>query len=256
MFRRLLVLGTVATIALGACSSGAPAAPALTDPKEILTKSVLTLKDVKSFHLHADVEGSVKLDMSGSGNPAAIDLKGTTADGDMDMTNKKFHMGLSAPALLGLTADIFVVGDTTYTKVSLLGDKYQKTVSTSSGDPAAVAGDPQKAIDEINKFLNTPGVAPTKQADEKCGDKDCYHVSMNLTSDQLGGVTSGLGSGAPTGTGTLDVWTQKGDLRPAKVAIGATMGDQGNVKVTLTLSNYDAAVTVNAPADSDVAPST
>jgi hypothetical protein len=77
---------------------------------------------------------------------------------------------------------------------------------------------------------------------------------MNLTSDQLGGVTGGLGSGAPTGTGKIDVWTQKDNLRPAKVNITADAGDQGTVAVTLTLSNYDAAVTINPPADSEIAP--
>jgi hypothetical protein len=255
MFRRLVYLGAAAAVAFAACSSGTPAAPALTDPKDILTKSVLTLKDVKSLHLQADVSGSVKLDLSGSGSPASIDLKGTTASGDLDIANKKAHVNLSAPALLNVTADIIVIGKDTYTKVSLLGPQYTKTTSTDSGDPTAVAGDPQKAIDEINKFLNTPGVAPTKQADEKCGDKDCYHVTMNLTSEQLGGAIGGLGSGAPTGTGTVDVWSQKSDLRPAKVAITANMADQGTVTVTLTLSNYDAAVTINPPADSDIAPS-
>ena len=193
MFRRLLFLATAATVAFSACSSGTPAAPALTDPKEILTKSVLTLKDVKSMHLHADVSGVVKLDLTGTGKPADLDLKGTNADGDVDIVNKKVHLTLSAPALLNVTADIIVIGNDTYTKVSLLGPKYTKTTSTGS-DASSAASDPQKIIDQINSFLNTPGVAPTKQADEKCGDKDCYHVSMNLTSEQLAGITSGLAS--------------------------------------------------------------
>jgi hypothetical protein len=254
MFRRLAYLGAAAAVAFAACTSGTPAAPPLTDPKDILTKSAQTLKDIKSMHLQADVTGAIKLDLSGSGSPASIDLKGTTASGDIDIANKKAHVTLSAPALLTVTADIIVIGNDTYTKVSLLGPQYTKSTSTDSGDPAAVAADPQKAIDEINKFLNTPGVAPTKLADEKCGDKDCYHVSMNLTSEQLGGVTDGLGSGAPTGTGKLDIWTQKDNLRPAKIGITAEAGDQGTVSVTLTLSNYDAPVTISAPADSDIAP--
>ena len=254
MFRRLLFLATAATLAFSACSTAAPAAPALTDPKDILTKSVATLKDVKSFHLHAEVSGTVKLDLSGSGNPAALDLKGTTADGDIDIANKKIHASFAAPALLGVTGEIIVIDKTTYTKVSLLGPNFSKTTSAAGSDPASAATDPQKAIDELNKFLNQPGVAPTKLADEKCGDKDCYHVSLNLTSEQLSGVTGGLSSGAPNGTGTVDVWVQKSDLRPAKLIINATSGDTGTVAVTMTLSNYDGPVTVTAPADADVQP--
>jgi len=254
MFRRLLYLTAAATVAFAACSSGTPAAPALTDPKDILTKSVLTLKDVKSVHLHADVSGTIKLDLTGSGTATPLDLKGTSGDGDLDIANKKVHINFSAPALLGVTADIIVIGNDTYTKVSLLGDKYTKTTSTDTGSPASAASDPQKTIDQINQFLNTPGVAPTKLADVKCGDKDCYDVSMNLTSDQLSGVTGGLGSGAPTGNGTVEVQVQKDNLHPAKVTITAQAGDAGTITVALGLSNYDAPVTISAPADSDVAP--
>jgi hypothetical protein len=254
MFRRLLFVATAATVAFAGCTS-TPAAPALTDPKDILTKSVLTLKDIKSMHFHADVSGTVKLDLTGTGNAGALDLKGTTADGDIDISNKKLHISFGAPALLGVAGDVIVIGDTTYAKVTpFLGTKYMKSTSTSSTDPITSATDPLKTIDEINKFLDTPGVAPTKQADEKCGDKDCYRVSMNLTSEQLSGVTSGLSSAAPTGTGKIDVWVQKNDLRPAKISVDATAGDQGTVNLTMTISNYDAAVTVNPPADADIAP--
>jgi len=252
MFRRLLLVATVATLALGACST-APAAPALTDPREILTKSVLALKDVKTLHLKADVGGEIKLDLTNSGNPAALNLQGTTAEGDVDIAGKKLRVSFAAPALLGLTGDIIVIDQTSYMKISLLGPKYTKSTSADTGNPAAAAGDPQKLIDDLNKFLNTPGIAPTKQADEKCGDKDCYRVSLALTADQLNGVTGGaLGSAAPTGNGTVDVWVQKNDLRPAKFAIASTGGDQGSFTVTITLSAYDAAVTVNAPPDSEV----
>ncbi len=254
MFRRLHFLATAATVAFSACSTAASTAPALTDPKDILAKTVVTLKDVKTFHMHADVSGSVKLDLSGSGNPGALDLKGTNADGDMDIANKKFHLSFGAPSLLGVTGDLIVIDKTTYTKISLLGPKYTKSESTAGADPVSAATDPQKMIDELNKFLNQPGVAPTKLADEKCGDKDCYHVSMNLTSEQLSGVTSGLGSGAPTGSGTVDVWVQKTDNRPAKFTVNANAGDTGTIAVTLTISGYDAPVTVTAPADTDVAP--
>jgi hypothetical protein len=253
MFRRLLYLTAAAAVALAACTSAPAAAPALTDPKDILTKSALTLKDLKTAHLHADVTGTVKLDITNSGNAVPLDLKGTNGDGDLDVTNKKVHIGFSAPALLGVAADVIVIGNDTYTKVNLLGPKYTKSTSTDTTNPASAAQDPQKAIDQINQFLNQPGVAPTKNADVKCGDKDCYDVSMTLTSDQLKGVTGSLASSAPTGNGTVDVWVQKDTLRPTKVTITADAGDAGTITVALTISNYDAPVTINAPADADVA---
>ena len=128
-----------------------------------------------------------------------------------------------------MTGDIIVIGNDTYTKVSLLGDKYTKSTSTDSDSEPAAATDPQKIIDELSKFLNTPGVAPTKQADEKCGDKDCYHVSMNLTADQLTASRAALGSAAPNGTGTVDVVGPEERPAPAKVTVAANAGDQGTV---------------------------
>jgi hypothetical protein len=251
MFRRLSFMIAAAALVLSACSSAASTAPALTDPKDILTKTVAALKDVKTMHLRADVTGSVKFDPTGSGSAGAIDLKGTTLEGDIDLGNKKLHLAFAAPGLMGVTGDLILIDQVSYVKVSLLGPKYSKSTSTDTSSPT----DPQNLVNSVNEFLSKPGVAPTKLADEKCGDQDCYHVSLNLTSDQLGSVIpSGLESAAPTGSGTVDVWVRKNDLRPSKVNINATGGDMGTVAVALVFSAYDAAVTVNPPADADIEP--
>jgi hypothetical protein len=254
MLRRLTFLVAAAAIVVGACTA-APAAPAISDPKEILTKSVLSIKDVKSFHFKAEVSGQVKLDLSGTGSAGgALDLQGTTAEGDIDIANKKAKLSFGAPALFGVTGDLIQIGDDSYTKVSLLGDKYQKSTS-ESGDPGDVASDPQKLIAELNEFLNKPGIAPTKLADEKCGDKDCYHVALNLTSEQLGdSLPGGLASGAPDGSGTMDLWVAKDNLRPAKLGLKISAGDMGTVNVTVTFSGYDAPVTIEAPSADQIAP--
>lgn len=254
MLRRLAFLVAGAAIVVGACTA-TPAAPAISDPKEILTKSVLSIKDVKSFHFKAEVSGQLKLDLTGQGAAGgALDLQGTTAEGDVDIVNKKAKLSFGAPALFGVTGELIQIANDTYTKVSLLGDKFQKTTS-EAGDPGDVAADPQKAIQELNDFLNKPGIAPTKLADEKCGDKDCYHVSLNLTAEQLGdSIPGGLGSEAPEGSGSLDLWVQKDDLRPAKMTVKILAGDMGTVDVTVTFTSYDAAVTIDAPPADQIAP--
>lgn len=223
--RRPLFLVAAATVAIAACSSGTPAAPALTDAREILTRSIGTFKEVKSLHLHADVGGQVKIDLSGKGNGGPVDLKGSTADGDIDIANEKAHSSFGVPLLLGVTGDLIVIGQTTYMKISLFGTKYEKSEAKPGPAASTPAMDVLKAIDEVGKFLDQPGVSPTRQADEKCGDRDCYRVSLNLTSAQLGNVTSALGSAAPSGTGTVDVWVQKSDLHPVKMTITAEGGD-------------------------------
>ena len=252
MFRRLSFLIAAAALALGACSSGTPAASPLTDPKAILTQSVEALSKVKSFHIAATVTGTLTIDLMGTGSPTPLELKGTTLEGDIDLANKKLHISFAAPALLGVTGDIIVIDKTSYVRVSLLGNKYTKSTSTDTTAPT----DPSNIVDEVNKFLDQPGVNPVKLPDEKCGDLDCYHVQVKITSDQLGGVLpSGLESAAPSGDGTIDVLIHKNDLLPSKLTVAATAGDMGTIAVDVVFSNYNGTVTVNPPADSDIEPS-
>ncbi len=254
MVRRLLALVAVTMLVLGACTSAASTAPALTDPKDILSQSVASLKDVKSFHLQADITGQLKLDLTGSGSAGTIDLKGTTISGDVDIANKKAHLTFSAPGLFGASGDLIVIGDTSYVKISLLGDKYTKTVSDNKADPSASsATDPQTIINEVKKALDGLTTAPVKLADEKCGDQDCYHIQLTLNASDVSGA---VGSAAPsglTGSGTVDVWVQKNNLHPAKITAVINAGDTGTINVTVTLSGYDQPVTITAPPDDQVA---
>ena len=123
MIRRLAV--TVAALALGlAACGGTSSAPTLTDPVDILQHSIAATQTLHSFHVHGALSGTINADLTGSGSTAPLDLAGTTADADVDVVNKAVHLDASIPALLGATADIIVIGNDTYTKVSLLGPKY------------------------------------------------------------------------------------------------------------------------------------
>ena len=68
--RLTLAASVIAVVA--ACSGSAPAAPALTDPVDILAQSVQTLQDVKSFHADVAVSGSVNVDVMGTGSTAGV----------------------------------------------------------------------------------------------------------------------------------------------------------------------------------------
>lgn len=92
---------------------------------------------------------------------------------------------------------------------------------------------------------------PTKGADEKCGDADCYHVTLKLTAADIKALS-------PTTTATdgdfsLDVWTRKNDLRPAKLAITVTSTQTGTIGLTMDFK-YDVTVTVDAPPADQIAP--
>ncbi len=70
--------------------------------------------------------------------------------------------------------------------------------------PSAVAA----ALDQFKAELD-PLLAPTKLADEKIGDQDCYHVQIKVNSSdipQASGVLNG-----PTWLVMVYVWTRKSD---------------------------------------------
>src|SRR5512135_751157 len=119
----LVALLTLVVLALAACGGGAAASP-ISDPKEILGKSVEAAQAAKTVHVKLDVAGKLPIgDLSGllgslsgipgassaplpsaaagaSASPAGIDLSGTTAEGELDLANTAAHIGFSAPSLL------------------------------------------------------------------------------------------------------------------------------------------------------------
>ena len=137
MPRRLLLGLALAATVLAAC--GGSAGPVLTDPKEILTKAVEVAAATKTVHLQAELAGTFKMDLTGTGEGSALDLKGTSLSGDIDIANKKFKAALAVPALLGLTAD-FVVIDLSHPAV-LGADDEALLARVILGAPAAAVAD-------------------------------------------------------------------------------------------------------------------
>ena len=74
-------------------------------------------------------------------------------------------------------------------------------------------------------------------------------MQLTLTGEELGSVGGVLpgASGAPEGSGTMDLWVQKDDMRPAKMTLTLDLEEMGTIDVTVAFSNYDAAVTIEAP---------
>lgn len=250
----LLALVAMLSLVLAACGSP-PAAPALTDPKEIVTKGVTSLTDVKSFEFTSTFSGTVAVAQLGS-----FDLSTIRMAGAVDVANRNARFSLDAPSLLGTKVDALVVGGTAFYKLSgmlapFLGggssEKYTAVaVPTASGNPIAVATDIVKLVAELQRGLALLPSPLTKSADEKCGDADCYHVSTSLSAAQL----QGLGADAQVdGDVKVDVWTRKADYRPAKFAFALSSAQLGSFGVTIEI-RYDVGVSVAAPPADQIAP--
>jgi hypothetical protein len=267
MTRTLGSLVALCAILLAACSGGPGASPALTDPKVILTDSTASLQGLKSLHFKVAVAGSINagdlaLGQSGgaTSSPAPstsatmLDLTGTTVEGDVDVAGGNGQVAVSVPAFLSFSANVISVGGVTYAKTSMGDSKYAKIDlgSLTSGlpipslpalgspDPSAAAGLTAAIQAELAKLP-----APTQLADETVNGQDCYHVQEVVPSSAIAG-SSGVLNGA-SGTLTVDLWSQKSDLRPSRLVIVIDAGTSGKLTLTVDLTKYDAAVTISAP---------
>lgn len=238
--RALITPALLIVVAIVAAACGGGSGPSLTDPKEILTKAVTAMQAAKSVHLEVSVDGTLSADLTGTGQGGDMSLTGTTLTADLDLANSNAHVAAAVPAFLGLTADIIIVGSDTYTKVSLAGDKYQKS-ATSTTDPT----DPAVALREVTTFLDNPAVKPVKKDDASCGSKSCYQIEISLSAADLATLMSGDSIGDATIVATILV--EKDTLYPVSATLnlkGATVGD---VTLTLALKDWDKSVTVSAP---------
>jgi len=234
----LLSLILLASVALGACGNNAK--PSISDPKEIITKAFEAIQKAKTVHIDATVDGTLNPVLLGLGQAGDIALAGTTLGIDADLANKNLKLTASVPALLGMTADIIVIGPDTYTKVSLSGDKYVKS-STGATSPT----DPAIAIAELKTFLDRPEVKATKKDDASCGSKSCYTIQVDLDAAALKALVPGTDLG--DATVSLAILVEKDTLYPASFTVTAKGSTIGDLTIKLNLSNWDKAVDVTAP---------
>jgi hypothetical protein len=246
-----MALLTGVAIALAACGN-TPSLPALTDPNEIITAALHATEGAKSVHIDATVDGSISADLTGTGSAGTeLPLTGTTAAADVDMAGGKAHATFAIPAFLNLNGELIQIGETSYVKTSLTGPQFeaQQAADTLPVDPTDASG----IFDDVGDFLTADGVDPVKGDDVDCGGKQCYTVSIELTSDELAalGADQAAAAGLPLDLGSaslaLTVRVEKDTYRLAGVRTVVSLGEQGSLTLDLTLSRWDQPMDISAP---------
>ena len=252
------ILALVATLAfaLAACQGGSTA-PALTDPKEIVTAALTATEGAKSVHLDLTLDGTLSVALPiGGGAATPINLTGMTANADVDFAKSALKATFAVPAMLGLAGEVIAVDGTSYVKTTLTGPLYQESAGSAGPvDPAAASG----LVDNLGDLLFKEGVELVKGDDVACGSEQCYTVSANLTAEDLGTAAGGnLGSLPVDLTGAslaLTLQVEK-DLphHLAGVEAVVTMKDGTKITMNVTASKWDEAVTITAPPADQVKP--
>jgi lipoprotein LprG len=265
----LALLAVTAIVFAGACggNSGTPTPPPITDPSEVITKSVAVVPAIKSLHLKLEVSGKVNPGALTGGSSGGLglngnfDLAGTTVEGDVDVVKLATDLKFAVPGVLGLTGQVIVVDGNLYYKTSLTGDKFTQsklsdTVPVSIPSPGALASaDITGGIASLRKSLDDAGAKATLLPDDKINGKDAYHVSISVPVDKINAMLAQSGStmaGLKLDSASVDYWAYKDSLLPAKISIVGSAGTLGNLSLSLTLTDYGKSVTVTAPAASDI----
>jgi hypothetical protein len=221
-------------------SSGTPTPPPISDPMEIITRSLDEVQKSTSLHVRVTVDGS--LDMSGLGEITGglsgnIKLSGTYLEGDVDVANQALDFEFGVPALLALSGRIIVVDGYSYTQISLQGEKYTKSEAGENlhvdlpSPGASASGEIAAAVEEIKKQLDDAGLEATLEDDAKVDGKDCYHISIKIPADN---------------------YVYKDNLRPAKLTASGRADITGQASLEVVLTKYDQKVDIKAPDPSQI----
>jgi hypothetical protein len=257
-------------VALAACGSSTPSGASvgtLTDPKVILAKSLTALNDAQTFHLTGTLSGTLEADLTNSGTNSAIDLKGTALTADADVPNQRASLSISVPALFALKVDYLQIGPDTYSRNSLSGPDWTHTsqaggapsplptprrIGSSSPSPAAgPSGSPEGSLDLVGQITagldNLPN-PPTLGPAATCGTKSCYTIEISVPLN--GSDATGLGLPLPSGAAasvTVTLSVEQDTLLPVHAVAVINAGTNGTFNLALSLSNFNAPVSISAP---------
>jgi len=279
---------SVATVAI---PTVAPATPTPPDPDELFARGIAEGPAWKSFHLKIALGGTIKASfLQATGDPAFkkltsdVSLDGIAIEGDVDAVNLAFHMPINVPAMpaIGVAAtsgDLIIKDSMLYLKLPTLGTKYRKvklgTISGELGVPVAIptAGGSSLVgmadmVASLRQQLETNGVTPQLAGIDQIGGRPAYHINLTLPLAKLNSDLAAAEAAAKSDrtvtigpsllttqidTATAGVWIYTDNYELAQVQIAVASSTVGSLNFTMTLSNFDQPVTINAPAASDVA---
>jgi len=242
--RALLRIGIVVAIAAVVLAAGAvngvgplaratPAAE-ITDPAEMLARSMQSVINASSVHVEAAVTGQVPGELVGRSDPA-VTLDGTIASIDLRPQDARTHVVFGSPNL-GVALEAITSWDTMAYRFD--GGSWSKGSLASVVAGTGIDANPLTLVDRMRKWLAAPGAPVPTAATEPCDAPSglCRRVVVTLgreAGDVLLAAFPDKGS-LDIGATTTDVtlMTDAATLRPAHLTIATRNGD-GSVTVTL-----------------------
>lgn len=245
-----LAAALAGVLALVGC--GAPPAPELTDPVEIVQAALASTETATSVHAEVTVTGSLNLSIIPGAPGAPVELTGTTASADLDLANGAARATFGVPTLFDLAGELIAVDGKAYVKTTATGPTYTLTDLGASG-PTDLT-DVRGLLDGVGDLLLDDRITLTKGGDVSCGGP-CYAVSTSLAPADvvalLGGeiaVPAGLPIDLDGAAIDIEVRVEKALPRHlGGLTFIVTLPGGDPLTLDVTFSKWDAGVTVVAP---------
>jgi lipoprotein LprG len=215
------------TLSAAACSHKGSSSTSLPSAATVLQQAETAMTNVATVHVTIAVDGSLP----------GLPLK--KADGDLKADGEA--KGSATINEFGVNAEVeFIITNQTFYLKGVTGGYTPMPLSTASSifDPSAIL-DPNRGVVKLLKTAQNPKV----EGVDSVNGHDAYRVSLTPDPGAITALVPGSGAGT-TGTIWIDTSTHRVSKGVFKVP---GSGSNKGATVTITLTNYDAPVTVNAP---------
>jgi hypothetical protein len=221
----------------------------VTDPAEMLARSLQATFDASSVHVDGALEGRLPGALL-QRDEAVVDLAGTSLSADVRPRDARTRVRVSAPAL-DLDLDSVTVLTTAWYRSA--GGPWRQAPVGDAASGTGVDLNPLTLVDRVRSYLATTTRKPTTN-DAACGSASgrCHVVRLDAGTDPAG-VLTGLLPGAsatsmPAISTVVTLTTDALTLRPFLLMVDAASAD-GSIRLRLGLafSAWDRPVVIEEP---------
>lgn len=250
----LLAVLAIASLAGSAVGVGplapTPSPETVTDPKEMIARSLQAVLDADAVHIDATVDGSIPGAVVGRGEDR-VTLDGTTASFDIRPKDAKTRTRVDSPAL-GIGLDAVTAWDGAWHRSSSTEPWHEESLGAISAG-AGVDINPLTFVDRLRAFLARDDLV-ANVTDVACAGASgrCHHVVLDAGTDPaaiLGAMLPGNGGATlPPARTTLTLDTDTGSLRPAHLELDiASANGTVDLHLVVDASDWDGDIRIEEP---------
>jgi hypothetical protein len=228
--------------------AGAVPPDQVTDPGEMIARSLQATLDAASVHVDGTLEGTLPGALL-ERDEAAVDLAGTTITADLRPRDARTQAHVTSPGL-GVDLEAITVWTDAWSRSA--GGPWQKAVSEATSG-TGVDVNPLTLVDRLRSYLASSGRTPAT-TDVPCASASgrCHEVRLDAGTDPAG-VLAGMLPGASDGllqpvSTVVTLRTDALTLRPASLLVTSASEDGTiDLRLTLDFGDWDGPVRIDEP---------